>query len=1168
MNQRKWFLFFALIVLLALAVPAFAQEATIVGTVTDPTGATVPNASIAITNVDTGQVRRVSSNEVGQYLAPNLHIGKYLLRAEASGFKSVEQKDVTLAVGDRLRLDFALELGSASEQVTVEASPVAVQSDTSEVSGVISGSQVAQIATNGRNVYLLATLLPGVSNAMNGDFQLQLPVSSDANISFNGLRTGHNLFTIDGGEAYDRGGEGRLSVMPSLESIAEFRALTSNYSAEYGLSSAGTTTMVLKSGEKDIHASAWEFVRNDWLGASNFFTNAASQQKPELRFNEFGFNIGGPVTFGKAYNKDRNKTFFFYNMEWRKYVQGGSPINQTVPLTSTYGGVFSPSLTASALHTPYVCQLAPSLASRFTAAGQTLSGCTPDSNGVLQPDATKQVLFANNTIPTSLLDPNAQLLLKQGIFPAPTSGTQFIKGVTAPTDFRDETFRIDHHFSDKLTVFGHGIIEHINQGYVTSMWSGDNVPSIGNTFQNPTYSAVARAIYTISPTLLNEVAFNYNGNRINITPNGIFAKPSGLTIPRLFSGPNNMNRNPQINLQGNTGASYQSASWPWSNNANSYSWSDDFSWVKGGHQLKFGVNVLWYTKIQDTFGNTNGSFNFNGAYTGNDFADFLLGYSSQYTEQGVQDSGYWNSKSIGLYAQDNWRVSKRLTLNLGLRWDGIPHTYELNDRMSSFYPNLYDPAKRPTLLADGSISPSSPGLITSPNAILAGLKFYGNGIGIAGKNGVPNGLVNNYWNNFGPRVGFAYDLAGTGKTILRGGFGIMYERIQGNDVYNGGGNIPFSTSVSNNGVSLSNPAVLLQSGVAAVNPINPASIVGLSGANYKLPTSYQFSLQIQQSLGEKTVATIGYVGNQNRHQSYRNETNLPSASVLPALIANTVQFNNVVPYAGFGSINLYENAGNSHYNSLQLSLNSRIHRDLTFQAAYTYSQAVDSAAGRGSGSDLLSLANPYDRSYGMGPAWFNRNNVFTANFVYDIPAFRHAASRAVRTGFGGWQLSGYITAQSGMPLNVYLGGSAGYNGLPNWQGNGPGGGNRPNINGAVSYSPAPSACKGSSDSTPCWFTTNVFSQPAAGTWGNVPFDSLQGPGRHNWNLSLFKSFLLSEKRGSNLELRVEGFNIFNHTQFQGSNSGGISTSFNANNFGHITAAFDPRVFQLGLKAHF
>ena len=1139
MSFTKWFKFLVLIVvLLGLGVPAFTQEATIVGTVTDPTGATIPNASIAITNSVTGVVRQSSSNEVGQYVAPNLQIGKYTIRAQAAGFKPVEQTDVALQVGDRLRVDFSLQLGSATEQITVEAAPVAVQSDSSEVSHMISGQQVEQIATNGRNIYLLATLLPGVTNAMGSDFQKQLPVSVDAGISINGARPGHNLFTIDGGEAYDRGGEGRLSVMPSLESIAEFRALTSNYSAEYGLSSAGTTTLVLKSGTKDFHAGAWEFVRNDALNAGNYFTNAAGQGAPKLRFNNFGFNAGGPVTLGKLYNKDKNKTFFFYNMEWRKYIEGGNPINQTVPLTSWYGGNMSGGPT---INVPTAAQLAPSILSKFTALG-------------LQPGQP----FPNNTIPASLLDPNAQLLLKQGIFPAPTSGRQFVKSVTAPTNFKDETLRIDHHFSDKVTVFGHFIAEQIEQGYVNTMWSGSNVPTIGNTFGNPTYSAVGRMIYTISPTLLNEASFNFNGNRINITPTGIFAQPSGWSVSRLFTGPNNLNRNPQINLNGSTGANYQTQAWPWSNAANSYQWSDDFSWSKGSHQLKFGGNILWYTKVQDTFGNTNGSFNFNGTYTGNDFADFLLGFSNSYTEQAVQDSGYWNSKSYALYVQDNWRASKRLTLNLGLRWDGIPHTYELNDRMASFYPNLYDSSKKPVYLPDGSISPASPALCSSPNSILAGVQFYCNGLGLAGKSGIPNGLVANHWNNWGPRIGFAYDVAGNGKTIIRGGFGIMYERIQGNDVYNGGGNIPFSASVTNTGVSLSNPAVLLQTGLKAVNPILPASIVGLSETNYKSPTSYQFSLGVQQSLGEKTVLSLGYVGNQNRHQSYRDETNLPSQSVLPGLISNTVQFNNVVPYAGFGSINLYENGANSHYNSFQASLNSRLSRDFSFQAAYTYSQAIDSTGGSGSGGDLQSLPNPYDRAYGTGPAYFNRANVFNANFVYDIPLFRHHASRAVRTVVGGWQFSGYVSAMSGMPVNVYLGGPAGYNGLPNWTGFGSQGGNRPNLNGAISYPHTADA----------WFKTSAFSTPTPGQWGNLGYDALTGPGRHNWNLSLFKSFVLSEKRGSKLEFRAESFNSWNHTQFQGSNVSGISNTFSASNFGHITAAFDPRSFQLGLKALF
>jgi hypothetical protein len=231
--------------------------------------------------------------------------------------------------------------------------------------------------------------------------------------------------------------------------------------------------------------------------------------------------------------------------------------------------------------------------------------------------------------------------------------------------------------------------------------------------------------------------------------------------------------------------------------------------------------------------------------------------------------------------------------------------------------------------------------------------------------------------------------------------------------------------------------------------------------------------------------------------------------------------------------------------------------DLTFQAAYTYAKAIDSSSNNGNGSDLDDIANPYNRAYGVGPSWFNRTDVFVANFIYDIPAFRHNNSRAVRTLLGGWQFEGYITAETGLPVNVFLGGPAANNGLPTWNGAGPGG-NRPNLNGSISYP----------HTVTQWFNTSAFSPPAVGQYGNLGFDALTGPGRDNWNLSLFKSFVLSEKRGSRLEFRAESFNVFNHTQFQGSTNTGISNKFTASNFGQITAAFDPRVFQLGMKAYF
>ncbi len=781
----------ALILCSRAAIAQVGAGGTIVGTVTDPSGAPVPDASIVITDLDTSTVTHVTSNASGEYTAPGLPVGHYTITCELKGFKKFEQTSTPLNVGDRRTVDVKLEIGSTTETVVVQAEAVQVQSESGEVSDVITGQQVTQLATNGRSIYALTALIPGSSSNMS-DFQSPTPVGGNSDVSFNGLRTSHNLYMIDGGEDLDRGGSGNISVMPSIDAVGEFRAMTSNYSAEFGLASGATMTMVFKSGTKDFHGALWEFWRNDAVDANNFFNNEAGTPPPELRQNIYGFNIGGPVWIPKVYNRNREKTFFFYNMEWRKIVTGGS-LNQQVPLASQYGGNFGSTLGGALanLHTPCANQVSAAIATRFAAAGQALSPCT---------GANPYVGFTNNAIPASLLDPNAQALLGAGIFPnaslLSTSGAgvttgNFVGGAKQPTNVREEIIRIDHHFSDKFWIFGHWVDEAISQTYGTSLWNGDNVPTSQAVFGNPSYSGVVHATYSISPTLLNETAFNYNGNRISIVPTGIVARPSGFSVPELFPG-NNLTRIPTIGLGGGESATFDIGSWPWHNKADDYQVRDDLSWTKGNHQLKFGASWMLYTKIQDLFGNTQGNFNFNGTYTGNGFADFLLGYANSYSELAVQDAGHWPNHSYDAYVQDNWKVTPRLTLNLGVRWDGIPHTIEVNNRQSNFYPNLYDPANAATILANGTIAPGSPGLGASPNAILNGYPLYMNGIGIAGQNGIPRGLVKNNWALFAPRLGFAYDLTGGGRTVLRGGFGTMYERIQGNDVYNAGPNVPFT----------------------------------------------------------------------------------------------------------------------------------------------------------------------------------------------------------------------------------------------------------------------------------------------------------------------------------------------------------------------------------------
>jgi len=1165
---------------LIFATQAFAQDATIVGTVTDPSGASVANAAIVITNTDTGVTRNLPTNGDGQYVAPDLHIGRYTVHATAAGFKAAERKGITLDVGDRTRVDFKLEVGSAQETITVEANAVTVQTDSSEVSNVITGQQVTQLATNGRSLYSLFALAPGASSLQSSRIGFT-PVSGDSTVSINGERAGHNLQLIDGGENLDRGGSSG-SVMPSIDSIAEFRNMTSNYSAEFGLASASQISTVIKSGSKQYHAEAWEFFRNDALNARNYF-NRAPAKVAEFRYDIYGFNVGGQVPVFKSH-----PTFFFFNMEWRKEIDGGL-LNVDVPLASAYpdaNGAGTGALLPATYNGKTVNMVVPSGIANFA------SGCDPATKTTWVNAEGKAFPGA---IPTCLIDPNATALLNAGgkfggIFPKPTNGAAFQGGNNAPTNLREYIVRIDHQFSSKFSVFGHFIDEQVSQTYGTTQWSGDNSPSAANTFGNPSYSSVIHTTYVISPTLLNEASFNYNGNRIAMSNINLFKAPSDFTFNRLFQGPNVNSRIPSINLAGVTGTNYTLNWMPWNNKADDYQLRDDVSWTKGAHQLKFGFSWAIYKKVQDAFANTEGNFKFDGSFTkpagctatptsvcGSDFADFLFGYAQQYTEDGAKITGHWNNISPALYVQDNWRVNNRLTLNLGLRWDGIPHTYEASQLSSNFYPSLYQSSAQATFDSQGNIcgpnsnplcaGGTSPGVVASTNPAFPGYNFYLNGIGTGGKNGIPKGLVNDNWNNWGPRLGFAYDLTGQAKTVIRGGVGVTYERIQGNDMYNGAVNPPGDPNPTLNGVSLSNPGLNLATGntiSAADLPILPLGVTGIAN-NYKPPVSYQYSAGVQQAVGTHAVLNISYVGSQGRHENYYQAINLPPLADLGNLV-NSVNhtsdgtktgktFNEDLTYLGFGNMRLAFNGANAHYNSLQTSLTGTVKHDLHLQVSYTLAKAMDATTSTGSGGDLNNATNPYQGwSYDSGPSVFDRKSVFFANFVYDLPLFRTATSRLLKAGLGGWQFSGIITEESGAPLNLGVNGTTAASQISN-------SGTRPNVSGSISYP----------KTTAQWFNPAVFSAPActpggsgADCYGNLAFDAIRGPGHNNFDLSLLKNFAFTER--FRMEFRAEAFNAFNHTQFQGNaNLGGISNNFGAGDFGQVKNAYDGRNIQLGLK---
>jgi len=1177
-DAKHRFLLLALMLALTCA-SVLAQEATVVGTVTDPTGAVVSHAAINLTNLETGLSTSVTSDDAGLYVVPGLKIGHYTVKVTAAGFKAIEKTGVMLEVGDRLRLDFELQIGAQAQTVTVAADALHLQTDTAEVSNMITGTDIQKLEMNGRSLVSMEAMTPGAVSEQ-GDEQVPSSQGSDFAVEFNGQRISHNLWLMDGGEASDRGGGGGPIVSPSLEAVAEARTMTSNYSPEYGMSSGGTISTTFKSGTRQFHGEAWEFFRNDYLDARNFFDRVG---KPgELRYNIFGANVGGPVSFHP--NRGEAKTFFFYNQEWRRFVNASGVINQQVPLPSAYQGNFAATgLTPS---TPCAFQINPTLQANFAKAGVPLSTSTT-ANGVTTCNSDKT--FPNNTIPSSLLDSNAQVLLTQGkIFPAPNNGNFFNLPVSEPNDITEELARVDHKFNDKFSVFGHWVSEQTQQGYATVMWSGDNVPTIGNTFGNPAYSAVIHSTYTINPNLVNETAFNYDSNQIHILPKAAFgaplAAPSALQYSRVFGSAIPDSVMPEIDLKKQTGSQYE-ANWsPWNNVATDYSIRDDISWVKGEHQFKFGGSWAFFGKKQDAFAPVEGQFGFNGYYTGYDFADFLLGLAQSYNESALHQSGQWNNISPALYFSDNWRASSRLTLNLGLRWDGIPHTYEANHQTSNFYPNMYNKANAAIFDSGGNLCNStdvanndknckgavSPGLTNGSGSVLSSYQFYTNGIGIGGVTpGVPKGLANNQWNGWGPRLGFSYDVSGRGTTVVRAGVGVMYERVQGNDMYNDALNVPANASINFNNVLLAAPKTSAQTGTALSAPVVVASIQGIEADNYKLPSTTQFSAGIQRQITSGTILDVAYVGTQLRHQSDDRDINLPTATatqslqqVLAGLITSSSNYNLDLPYAGYSGIKMYQNEANGNYNSVQLDLHANVHQDLQLQFGYTYAHAYDTAQNNGNGFDLDNVSNPYEGwKYDWGPSIFDRHQVAFLEYEWAMPFFRHSSSALTSHVLGGWELAGSSTFEGGAPINVTLGGNQGSNGLQN-------GTNRPNLNTAISYPRTllPNGHIG-------WFSPGngvnnpTFGTPAPGQWGNLQFDALRGPGRQNWNIALHKIFTFTEH--SNIELRAETFNIFNHPQWAvNGNQGGIGNNVNGSNFGEITSAYDPREFQLAGKINF
>lgn len=1134
--HRRFLLLIVFGFALIVAPSARSQEnATITGTVADSSGAAVPNVAISLTNQATGQVRQTISNSDGIYSFGNVGVGRFTLSASSAGFQKFTRTDIVVNTAQTLKEDVGLAVGSEGQTITVQANALQVQTETSELSNLITGAQVTQLATNGRNVTALATLGMGVSDNLPA-FSGVLALTSANGISFNGTRTTHNIYLLDGGELNDRGCGGCFSSLPSIDALSEFQTLDSNYTPDYGIGSGGTILMVIKSGTKDFHGGAWYFNRNEDYDANNYFTNLAGQGRPMFRLNEPGFNIGGPLFIPHLYNTDRKRTFFFVNEEWRKLNQGSAPaIANTI------------------------------MAGNFPTAGQPLPYTTPTGGAVpivpVTSDPAKLALygadglvagqpFPNNTIPANLMDPNAILEVNAGTFPKPNLGTsQYISSIPQPTDAREDVVRVDHSINSKLQLMGHYLHDAVTTSFFPPLWQGATYPTVGTTMGNPSFSSVIKLTQTISPTLLNETSFLYSGNKISLNPvagaGGSFVQPSGWSATSFFPPSlNDLSRLPQINLQGTPlNVQWSSSYFPWRNGYEGFEPRDDLSWTKGLHQFKFGFSWLHDYKNQQLQANTQGTASFNSsAFSGDSYVNFLLGDASSFQQLQYLAGKHWVNNNYGFYVLDNWHVLPRLTLNLGLRFDGMPHAFERYDEFANFVPAQYNTSLGYPLNADGTLNPA---FLTSFN----GTPFYLNGIREAGANGFPRGAVKNYYNTWQPRIGFAYDLSGTGKTVLRGGFGMFFERVQGNDVYNAALNPPFAYQPQATNVYFSNPNTSALTGLTTSQTF-PSTLTNIQ-YGFRPPGTAMFSLGMQRQVAPSVVAVLQYVGSVGWDQDDDRSVNtLPLSDITHRQgVANgTLNANLYRIYPGFSTITQEENQTNFSYHALQAGLRMENRYGLTLQLSYTYSHEIDVQS-----NDLNSLSNPFNPAYDRGSGAFDRRHIFKANYIYGLPFFTSSGSFLERTALGGWSISGVTVVQSGLPQPLTYSGA-------DTLGLGGGTTNRPNQVAPVSY-----VKKGL-----VWFNKASFADPLA-PWngggnegfGNAGKDAVVLPGLFNTNLSLFKTFPLAPRERANLELRFESFNTFNHTQFNA-----IDANTGDQNFGQVTGSYDARTLQLGAKIKF
>jgi hypothetical protein len=1165
-------LFRIALLVVTFSAAAWGQDTgSITGTVKDSSGATVAGASVLVSSPDHGINRNTVTNSAGEYNESALPGGTYDVAVTATGFKKFQAKGVVLDVAQKARVDVTMQVGATSTEIVVEGTSVAqVETQSSELTGTVTGKEISQLELNGRNFTQLATLTPGVSN-QTGQDEGTVGVYGSVSFSMNGGRVEYNNWELDGGDNMDNGSNGTLNVYPSIDAIAEFKVLTSNYGAQYGRNGSGTVEVETKSGTNRFHGDVYEFVRNDDFNARNYFNSTV----PEYKKNDYGYTIGGPAYIPHVYNRNKDKTFFFWSEEWHKDLVPGQSFHAVVPSMAERSGNFSD-----------ICP-----GPDCPTVGANISGLPAFAANQAVAQALLTMIPAPNGSNASTCVPGST-----------TNPCFFTAAPAQATNWREELVRVDHNFSDKIRATFRFIHDSWQTTTAVPLWTNQtSFPTIGTAFKGPGVGLVARLTATATPTLLNEFVFSYTADHIILNDTGNWKRPSGFSsgFTDLFPG-NGQGVLPGIALTdpagvyGNFGEDAGYIPNGIYNSNPTYTFRDNVNKVLGKHILQFGAYIAAAQKNEFGGELANGSYpgylsfdpsTYPKGSTGNPFADLLLGNIASFGQQNHLLKYYNRYKLFEPYFQDDWHITNRLTLNLGMRFSLFETYREKQKQAFNFDPTHYVQGQT-TLNPDGSVNN------LTANGLTPSVTNLPNGIVQCGVTaGVPDGCMKPHWFNPAPRIGFAWDPKGDGKTAVRGGYGVFFEHTNGNE-----GN----TESLENSPPLATVVQKIQiQGYTNINSATgtpeqfPLGVVAVP-TKVQWPYMQQWHFDVQREVARNTVATVSYVASKGTHltrESNLNQIFPTPLSQNPYKVGEAIGPNDCTtgttpsgvpitgqalinlgvaacganpnfyrPFLGYGTVTNLQDESSSIYHSMEASVRRNVGQ-LTISAAYTYSHSIDDSSDRGDNT----FVNSYDFAANRASSNFDQRHVFNFSYVWDIPLFRQPG--LANKFLGGWEWSGITTVASGSPFNpVFNTDNAGVaNAVA-------GSGSRPDIVGdpRSGIVQVPGSGFG-----PLLYNPAAYAAPRGLTFGDVGRNSLTNPRRTNFDMALFKHVAFGESRA--FEFRAEAYNVFNHTEWGALAGGGGSGAnvvnsatnvFNSSGFLNINTAHNPRILQLGAKLIF